>query len=271
MSMQAQARKFEIARTMFLNTADENYIGARSAFFEQRNLDFWWGVLHSTEKYLKATLLLNGRSARIRGHSISDLVDAVRKIDPRLTPPTFERPSKKADWRDFAVRDFFVRLDTYGSASGRYATYSYTVFQSDLYCADQLVYWARRHAQPLRTVHGTTKIDWIKELADNRRLWRQMTGAPLERIADLPSHVPERRALVRLNRPFFPNTRHRFGWYRSFASNGPIYRALRGLERSAPGSVERREARGVIEWVLANVYLIPNDTDDLRLALRANP
>lgn len=35
-----------------------NYVGARAAFFERRDYDFWWLTLHAVEKYLKATLLL---------------------------------------------------------------------------------------------------------------------------------------------------------------------------------------------------------------------
>src|SRR4051794_9886745 len=91
---QARNWQVDIVRQMFINTADDNYVSARVAYFEDRDWDFWWLTLHAIEKYLKAILLLNDRSAKAFGHQLAPLLAAVHSLDARLTPPPFQRP----DW-----------------------------------------------------------------------------------------------------------------------------------------------------------------------------
>lgn len=69
----------EIARQMFVATADQNYILARTAYFNELDVDFFWLSAHALEKYLKAILLLNGRSAKNYGHNIIDLYEDAKK------------------------------------------------------------------------------------------------------------------------------------------------------------------------------------------------
>src|SRR4051794_6589074 len=83
----------EIARMMFLKTADNNYIMARKAFFGNIILDFLWLSLHSIEKYLKATLLLNDKSAKY-GHDIVRLYEEVRSLDERISFGPLVKPEK---------------------------------------------------------------------------------------------------------------------------------------------------------------------------------
>jgi hypothetical protein len=155
----AEVWQADIVRQMFVHTADDNYIGARHAYFEHRDRDFWWLTLHASEKYLKAILLLNGRSAKDFGHEIRPLLDAVQSLDGRLVPPPFERPH----WLgprglfDDVHDDFAWALDSYGHPHSRYGTYSYVLARDDLLKADHFVYWCRRFTRPLRqSVPGWT-------------------------------------------------------------------------------------------------------------------
>jgi hypothetical protein len=76
MAMAHAARFYtnDIARRMLFDTADLNCTGARSAYFEDRNWDFWWSILYATEKCL---LLMNGQSAKSGGNDLVKLLASV--------------------------------------------------------------------------------------------------------------------------------------------------------------------------------------------------
>lgn len=61
---QFTAIKHDIVKELFLKTADQTYVVARWCFLNGLYLDFYWNALHALEKYLKAVLLVNGRSAK---------------------------------------------------------------------------------------------------------------------------------------------------------------------------------------------------------------
>jgi hypothetical protein len=115
-----------IAQRMFVSTGDRNYILARIAFFEGLDLDFFWLSLHALEKYYKAALLMNGHEAKSYGHDLLALHAAVVKVEPRRPIRQLVDPSIKGlRWRDETVEAYLKRLNTYGSAANRYATYGY--------------------------------------------------------------------------------------------------------------------------------------------------
>lgn len=78
-----------IARRMFIDTADNNYILARIAWFNELDRDFWWLGLHAVEKYLKATLLTYDRSAKTGGHDVVSLYRRTLELDPECPCPIF--------------------------------------------------------------------------------------------------------------------------------------------------------------------------------------
>jgi HEPN domain-containing protein len=265
-----------IAYRMFLATADLNYIGARSAHFERRDWDFWWLTLHAVEKYLKTMLLVNGHSSKGGGHDLPKLFKQVGGIDARLVPPALIRPEITGldQWPDYPDSKFFQRLNDYGSPSNRYGLYGYTLMLSDLLRADQLIYWARRHARPLKqhVMFGSAVhiIDEIDQLAENPRRW-QLHAGPIEEVAALPENDVRRRTLVELNAAFFPELCHEATSWRSSATNAPIPEYIDQLKDSCPGSESRAIARGVLEWVLNNIQLGGVDSKILQELLAAYP
>lgn len=258
---------------MFIHTADENYIGARAAFFERRDYDFWWLTLHAVEKYIKAALLLNGATANQANHNLTTLLGRLKQLDSRIAPPEFERPELAG--RDYGFeekRPFIRRLNGYGSAANRYATYSYVVSGIDIFQADHLVYWARRHARVFKQeLPGGPVVDWVDELAKNKRLWRFHDGSPFEKLADAPDSAAA-KAFVRGNIPFFPDRRHQPLRHRgTYVRNGPFYNMLSDLKASAPGSEDRAEMRATLIWALENIYLPKEDVRHVKAVLEAHP
>ena len=75
------AEKQSIIDELFIKTADDNYVTARWCFHQNLNVDFFWLAVHCVEKYLKAVLLFNGRTAKLKhGHDISKLYADVLKF-----------------------------------------------------------------------------------------------------------------------------------------------------------------------------------------------
>ena len=75
------------ASDVFRRQADFDYIAARASYKMQLRQQFLWSAQQSIEKYLKAVLLFNGKSARYPagsrkefGHKLTALVDEVKKI-----------------------------------------------------------------------------------------------------------------------------------------------------------------------------------------------
>lgn len=259
-------RTNNIAYRMFFDTADLNYIGARQAFLSGRDLDFFWLSLHALEKYLKATLLVNGRPARNYGHSLIDLFAAVEAIDARLKPPSFADPTDLANkGRD---REFLERLDEIGGADSRYGTYSYVLTMSDLYRVDQLNYWARRFAVPVTLQFNGHS--WVDELLLSPSQWFRAQG-PLERVARLSYRNPNRWPLTRFNYAFFPKLRHRPPRFRTSTMNAAIGMECDDLRRTAPGTSERSNARAIIEWTIENIRLHRDDVRELKALLQQFP
>jgi HEPN domain-containing protein len=86
------AERHSIVKEMFIETADDNYILARTSFHENLNVDFFWLAVHCVEKYLKASLLLNKKDARGYDHNIVELYSGVKLLAPELFPATLTKP-----------------------------------------------------------------------------------------------------------------------------------------------------------------------------------
>ncbi len=86
--MELQIALNTVASDIFRKQADCDYVAARSNFKLQLRQQFLWSAQQAIEKYLKAILLFNGRSARYKsdgktefGHNLCALMDEVKKIE----------------------------------------------------------------------------------------------------------------------------------------------------------------------------------------------
>lgn len=160
----------EIVRRMFVATADGNYIVARLAFFHQLPFDFYWLSLHALEKYYKAILLMNGRPVLQYKHHLAPLHQAVLDLEPRLPISELVDPQiGHLRWVDETMDAWLARLDRFGAADNRYATYGYYLREDDLFKVDQHVWNVRRCCR---------LTDWLRLLRAGANDASVQNGAP---------------------------------------------------------------------------------------------
>lgn len=168
--------KDRLVTEIFLETADEDYVTARWLFLNGLHRMFFWNAAQAIEKYLKASLLLNGYSAIYKGHPIEKLFDHVMTFAGELIPKQLEAPSSIKQfsemnelWRDPTTKRFVVRVAAEGDPSNRYDYFGIELEPGDLYKLDQTVFALRNLAVKLDAeldpvnYPGMTNFDFIKK------------------------------------------------------------------------------------------------------------
>jgi hypothetical protein len=261
-----------LVQKMFVTTADGNYILARNAFFMALDYDFFWLGAHALEKYLKAVLLMNGRSALSQGHQIVQLFDEVKNMDARLAIDALVDPQiEDLGWRQESVREFLVRLSELGSPDNRYGVYGFSQRMEDLFKLDQAVWLIRRYCRTFTYTipHGgkTITVDYVDQVLKGSTSWSHMGFLPLERLLERSHEDPDRAAFLRHNVPFAPNADHQLHRL-SWRSADPPFADLVSRIRSTTASAETREhAARVIAWALSNIKLSSPDRKTLQAIL----
>jgi hypothetical protein len=273
--MTIQSHVCEIARRMFVSTADNNYILARSAFFNELDFDFYWLSLHALEKYFKAILLMNGKKAKDHSHDLLKLHAAVMKLDHRLPiGPLVDPKIDDVFWRNWPVERYLERLNRFGSADNRYATYGYNLLLEDLFKVDQLVWSVRRCCHPLRYTidNGQREIDHVSHLIRDKNHWT-MTGVslPIEKLLARPTDNAHRAAFLRLNMAFAPKATHVVTSWRISSTNSPLavwFERLKAKHGSRTRTRdERRIAAEVLTWAADHIRFNRSDENEIRAAL----
>jgi HEPN domain-containing protein len=154
MSDDLYPEKHSVIMEMYVHTADENYINARMCYQHGLYLDFFWQSLHALEKYMKAVLLINGRSVKKYGHRLPELYAEVEKIASGLLPAKITKPAAftvlpKGWWRDRTPAAFMKRLYDNGNAENRYLTFGFNKMMEELHMIDRMVWVIRRLVVPL--------------------------------------------------------------------------------------------------------------------------
>jgi hypothetical protein len=129
------AEKSSIVKELFISTADDNYALARWCFHNNLSVDFFWLAVHCLEKYLKAVLLLNGKSSKRYSHRIVSLYADVKNLVPELLPENLAKPPDMPSvyWREETTVDFIERLYRDGNAYNRYLLFGYVRSPEDLF------------------------------------------------------------------------------------------------------------------------------------------
>lgn len=204
MQTKLDAMKVMVIRDMFVRTADENYITARWCAANMLMTDFLWLAFHATEKYLKAALLLNGRSVRDAGHDIVELFDKVSVLADGLLPPVLTRPPRlRMDWRDVTLAAFVEHLARQGNPDNRYLVHGHETNFEDMHRLDALVFAMRRVCHPLDALLFDAASDTHRSaLRDNPHLVMTQ-GLPLDTLVAGPD-TPLRQAALKGNFAFAP-------------------------------------------------------------------
>jgi hypothetical protein len=195
---------------MFVDTADNNYIIARSAFLSHRFIDFYWMTSHAIEKYLKAILLYHNQSVKKHNHKIISLYERVLSIDRRICIEPFIDPCiSEISWSAISVIKFLEKLEIFGDANNRYNDSGYHVRGEDLLKSDWVIWSIRRFCYPpysvIITENGNKKIDWINEVILNHSVLSNFSNRPIEKIIKKRDSDILFDGFRRSNKPFFPS------------------------------------------------------------------
>ncbi len=149
--------KENMALELFLKAADQTYVVARWCYLNKLFYDFYWNAAHALEKYLKAALLLNGRSSvkdpegNSFGHNIVKLYAVVCTFSGEIIPMHLQQPSKLKNmyWLEETTEQFVLHLSREGDANNRYKLFGLRQRPEDIYKLDMLVFAIRRLIQNL--------------------------------------------------------------------------------------------------------------------------
>jgi HEPN domain-containing protein len=123
------------ASECFVNTADYDYISARSFYRMGLIQHFQWSSLQAIEKYLKAILLFNGKHTKNLGHKI----DRVRKRVSRIE--AFNIPLSNDSL------EFILELNKFGE--NRYLEREAHTRGNELKILDHTIWTIRKYCQPV--------------------------------------------------------------------------------------------------------------------------
>jgi HEPN domain-containing protein len=270
------AEKHSIVRELFINTADDNYINARCCFNEGLHADFFWLSVHALEKYMKAILLMNGRSSKSYSHDIVKLYPQIRALAPELLPTKLIKPDDAMPedyWHDEEVDAFIKRLYRDGQADNRYQLYGYSRRADDLWKIDQLIFNVRRLCRSLE-VHflGERKIGVPNDSVRQRLLKDQPSAWALH--CKLEATIEGKRgdvlqhALLNWNHAFAPSDyQHTPADYVYASSNSVLIRRI--FEPLEGGSGNFAEADKLWSWIKANIQLPGRDPNNLVAEIEA--
>lgn len=268
--------KMEVVTDLFVDTADDNYVVARLCFAEHLDLDFYWLAAQTLEKYLKASLLLNGRSAKERvasGHDISKLYEQVASLGRDLLPENLRRPTtiNSNIWHDETARAFMTRLARDGSPHNRYQVYGYIRHPDDLLKFDAMVFAIRRCCVPLDDLHFRISVPnspswtWRQVLIESPLEWSFSSSGKIEKIAQGDRGTLLREALLNLNFCFAPpDYKHRNISALYSGRDSVLFREIIQPLESDTTEEHKGVSRDLGNWVLNNIQLPQDVRDQLR-------
>ena len=210
------------ASDVFRKQADCDYIAARANFRMQLRQQFLWSAQQAIEKYLKAILLFNGKSARYPfgkrkefGHDLDTLLAEVRTIS--IFTLDLEPSHEK-----------FLKYLSQQAPNRYLGTTAYNTGEV-LRQLDSTVWQLRRFCQymPDRGLGSSARVPGLLEahvkaaLSPHHKEQPQsfsVFGGELESIVKRPSSNPARRALVWANLYYGSRRRVRVT-YRTFSSS----------------------------------------------------
>lgn len=205
--MELQVILNTFATDIFRKQADYDYISARMNYRMRLRQQFLWSAQQAVEKYLKAILLYNGKSARYIptdsskkkefGHNLIALNDEVCKL-------TFLK-YKLPDWAP-SYMEYLKELGGFN----RYLTYVSYNTPDAILKLDELIWNIRRYCQyiPDRGLGCTLEVPGIKRAVINslndpayrkKPTTFKLFNGELERILKRNHKDPARKALVWAN------------------------------------------------------------------------
>lgn len=281
--MSVSTSKNNLVRELFVRTADENYITARWCAINQLETDFLWLSVHALEKYLKAVLLLNGRSAKRSAadnksysHDIERLYTDVKALAEELLPEKLVKPDALNihHWHDQTPEQFMEHLHRNGNAHNRYLIYGYVTRPWDLHMLDAMVFAIRRltcslDERWLPNLKPEAPTFTHRELLARKPNHYGCLSMPLDKLIAARKETPKRTAALNLNLAFAPaNYQHEPLRSGSSSRNSVVIRRiLEPLENCEP--LRAAEGVQVGDWFLKNVTVPEEWEKEIKKAIKA--
>jgi hypothetical protein len=226
--------------------------------------DFLWMSVHCLEKYMKAVLLLNGKSSHGYGHDLSKLYPKVKALAGPLLPDKLVIHSNlhgEPPWKDDTPEEFLTHLYRYGQADNRYALLSSLNFPDVLFKVDMMVFYIRRLCRRLSEKAADSRKTNRQRLRGDATLWRIDPMGKLEKVADGQGKPGLQHILLNVN-PWFAPPGYQHDWmslhiaFRDSPLDLYILRPLRG----DPKDPKTEAAHVLYKWVLDNIFM----SEDIR-------
>lgn len=264
------ALKHWLVSRMFVETADEDYLAARTLFQLGIFHGFLWSANHCIEKYLKALLLFNGRSAK-KSHNTEKLYSEALRLDSRISFPDLSYDSRWGLNERFPepLFDCLRKINKYGSPSNRYCTYGYDVRRDDLNKLDHVVFHLRAFCR-IRyiNIECDIKLD-MYEFAHTQFGWQINPLSILEKVlnpnADLGNRLVE---FAKIDNVAFLGAAAPLADFRPSASKvGAFVDWMFPLDPESSSQEDVEATQSALSWALDSVKLAREDENAIRAAL----
>ena len=218
--------KHDIVTGLFVDMADQDYFMCRVCYYAGYINGFFWSAEQAIEKYLKASLLLNGKSSRGYGHDLVSLFEEVNKYASDLFPEYLSKPEGLIHvhgWPKEHPKEFLDRISPYTESHSRYNIWGYNLDLRDLYHLDQFIFHARRVASRLDKSIYTGSKETIRDRLerDQKYEWRKHV---FNKFKELESSKSLYDMAIHANLPFAPDDyEHGQVPIRSWSSSSPLH------------------------------------------------
>ena len=207
----------DLARSLFFNSADDDYICARIAIRYAIYRNFAWNAGQCLEKYTKCLCLLRGQTAKFDHNFLGHLQKFVLEVDPSLFPTQLDISAftkVRAEFADVAKEPFLDCLSRFqknGNTKGRYRTSENRILPYDLQKLDLIVFLLRRvcvpspktedasstHEDRLRSDHFyTTATIWPTILRSSATGQQKLEGLMFENSVNFPEKFAQSRGVT---------------------------------------------------------------------------
>ena len=265
---QLNVPKNDVVTHLFVDTADQDYILARMSYHGQMVNGFFWAAGQAIERYLKASLLLNGKSSKGYNHDLVKLFEAVNQYASDLFPERLTKPPqlRTALWhKEETPVEFLKRIKPYTDPNSRYNIFGYILSPEDLFHLDQFIFAARRVA--FRLDYTFSRQPKNRQGVPQKTVREMMVRSPkyeprkslLDKIKKANSNHKLYDAALSFNFPFAPDDYEHKQIQLSSSEASPVLdRHIFALLRQEPKSSHTDAAdlaADLADWVVENISL----------------
>lgn len=203
----AECNIVDVIYESFVVTADQDYLSARLLAQSGLYRAFYWAAAQTVEKYLKAFLLLRGKSVKSESHGLVELYAKTCALDATLQYLDIA-PHDEMGIPDyslshvmvFSIESFLGDIDRFGRPDNRYNSFGVDFNSGHLFALDHFVYGFRTRIEAPDIWQSLKNVDegLLDSLTRNNPWFA--TGAPARpESAKLPASVRLAMAVTKLD------------------------------------------------------------------------